>query len=51
MKKKEKEKENQKFPPKKIKQILNKNKANTIEKRTYNNKIKKSYLKEIMYIQ
>ena len=51
MKKKEKEKENQKFPPKKIKQILNKNKANTIEKRTYNNKIKKMQISKTLSIE
>ena len=38
---KRKEKEKHKITTRKIKQILNKNKANSIEKRTNNNKIKK----------
>ena len=41
MKRKEKEKEKQKLVPKKLRQILNKNKPNDIEKRGKTNKIKK----------
>ena len=41
MKRKDKEKEKQKLPPKKLKQILNKNRNKPIEIRTHVNKVKK----------